>query len=51
MQIRHITPDDAEKFVNLILQVERESDFMLFEADERKLTPEQQRSQIEAIQK
>lgn len=51
MQIRHITPDDAEKFVNLILQVERESDFMIFEADERKLTPEQQRSQIEMMLK
>ncbi|EIJ78477.1 GCN5-related N-acetyltransferase [Bacillus methanolicus PB1] len=51
MQIRHITSDDAEKFVNLILQVESESDFMLFEANERKVTPEQQRSQIEAMQK
>jgi RimJ/RimL family protein N-acetyltransferase len=51
MQIRHITLNDAEKFVKLILQVERETDFMLFEANERKLTLDQQRSKIEAIQK
>ncbi|MGG4040951.1 N-acetyltransferase family protein [Bacillus smithii] len=51
MHIRQIDLDDAEKLVNLILQVESESDFMLFEAGERKLTPEQQRNRIEAMEK
>ena len=50
MHIRQIDLDDAEKLVNLILQVESESDFMLFEAGERKLTPEQQRNRIVAME-
>jgi RimJ/RimL family protein N-acetyltransferase len=51
LHIRPIHPDDSEKLVNLILQVERESDFMLFESGERKLTPEQQQSRIESMEK
>jgi RimJ/RimL family protein N-acetyltransferase len=51
LHIRPIHPDDSEKLVNLILQVERESDFMLFEAGERKLSPEQQRRRMEAMVK
>lgn len=50
MVIREIIKDDASNFVNLIQQVEKESDFMLFEPDERKITPEQQLSRIEAMQ-
>ncbi|MED0658279.1 GNAT family N-acetyltransferase [Anoxybacillus ayderensis] len=49
MNIRHATVDDAERLAALILQVESESDYLLFEAGERKLTPEQQRSHLEAI--
>ncbi|WP_373286645.1 GNAT family N-acetyltransferase, partial [Anoxybacillus voinovskiensis] len=49
MNIRHATVDDAERLAALILQVESESDYLLFEAGERKLAPEQQRSHLEAI--
>jgi RimJ/RimL family protein N-acetyltransferase len=51
VKIRHATVDDAEPLAHLILRVEKEAEFMLFEAGERTLTPEQQRSQIEAMQK
>lgn len=50
MNVRHVTVDDAEALAHLILQVEKESDFLLFEKEERTLTPRQQRSQIEAMQ-
>lgn len=50
MIIREATIEDAEKLVALIKQVESESDFMLFEAGERNITVEQQRSRIEAMQ-
>lgn len=49
MNIRYATVDDAKRLAALILQVESESDYLLFEAGERKLTPEQQRSHLEAI--
>jgi RimJ/RimL family protein N-acetyltransferase len=49
MNVRHVTVDDAEELAHLILQVEKEAAFMLFEAGERALTPEQQRNQIEAM--
>ncbi len=50
MNVRHATVDDAEELAHLILQVEKEAEFMLFEAGERTLTPDLQRSQIEAMQ-
>jgi RimJ/RimL family protein N-acetyltransferase len=50
MNIREITKDDASNFVNLMKQVEKESDFMLFESDERKITLEQQLNRIETMQ-
>lgn len=50
MNIRHVTVDDAEALAHLILQVEKESEFMLFETGERTLDAEQQRGQIEAMQ-
>jgi ribosomal protein S18 acetylase RimI-like enzyme len=50
MFIREITKDDASNLVNLIQQVEKDSDFMLFEPDERNITPEQQLKRIEAMQ-
>lgn len=50
MIIRQIKSSDAENFIHLTGQVERESDYMLLEADERKITPEQQRQKIAAIE-
>lgn len=49
MIIRQIKSTDAENFIRLTGQVEWESDYMLFEADERKITPEQQRQKIVSI--
>ncbi|MEH7255691.1 GNAT family N-acetyltransferase [Neobacillus niacini] len=51
MLIREIKLDDAERFVNLIKQVENESKFMLFESGERRITPEEQVKRIEAMRK
>ncbi len=50
MNIRHATVDDAERLTALILQVERESDYLLFEPSERRLTLKEQRGQLEAIE-
>ncbi|SEB52796.1 GNAT family N-acetyltransferase [Paenibacillus sp. GP183] len=50
MNIREITKDDASNFINLVKQVEKESEFMLFEPDERKITLEQQFKRIESMQ-
>ena len=46
--IRSIEVNDAEGFVELSKKID-ESNFMLFEAGERKTTPEQQRNSIERI--
>lgn len=51
MQIREATPNDAEKFLNLVMEVESKADYMLFEAGERKTTVDQQRKQLEMIEK
>ncbi|MEH7098235.1 GNAT family N-acetyltransferase [Neobacillus vireti] len=51
MLIREIKPDDAASFINLIKQVESESQFLLFEPGERKISPEEQIKRIEAMQK
>lgn len=51
MIIREITVSDAENLVNLILQVEKESEYMLMEPGERQLTVEQQAQRIESFQK
>lgn len=48
--IREIRVDDAEKFINLVKEVESKSDFMLMEAEERKTTPEQQQKQLEQFE-
>jgi RimJ/RimL family protein N-acetyltransferase len=47
--IREIEREDAERFVTLINEVERESEFLLFESGERKLTVEQQGKRIELM--
>ena len=49
MYIREIEIEDAENFINLIKEVEAESDFMLMGAGERKTTPEQQKKHIEQV--
>ncbi|MBP0726569.1 GNAT family N-acetyltransferase [Bacillus sp. RG28] len=51
MFIREIKVEDAERFVELIKEVESKADFMLMEAGERKITSEQQRKQLEQIEK
>jgi len=51
MLTREIKVEDAERFVELIKEVESEADFMLMEAGERKITAEHQRKQLEQIEK
>ena len=48
--IRAAEPDDAKQLVNLIEQVES-SGFMLFEPGERKISDEQMKKRIEAVEK
>lgn len=49
MLIREVDLEDAESFVHLIKEVEAESEFMLMEAGERNISPEQQRKRIEEM--
>ncbi len=49
MLVREVTLSDAENFGYLTQQVEMTSDFMLWEAGERKASPGQQRKMIERI--
>lgn len=49
MIIREVRPADAEKLVHLIEEVEKTSDSMLFEADERQISAEQFRKRIESF--
>ncbi|MDR4889752.1 GNAT family N-acetyltransferase [Fredinandcohnia sp. QZ13] len=49
MLVREITPEDAENFVKLTQQVENTSEYMHWEAGERKVSPDQQRKMIERI--
>jgi RimJ/RimL family protein N-acetyltransferase len=51
MIIREVNTEDADGLVRLIQQVESESPYMLFEAGERKIEPEQQVERIEVIKK
>ncbi|MFB7142181.1 GNAT family N-acetyltransferase [Gottfriedia sp. NPDC056225] len=50
MNIREIKLDDAENFVQLIKEVEKQADFMLYGANERNVTVEKQRKQLEIIE-
>jgi RimJ/RimL family protein N-acetyltransferase len=47
--VREITLSDAENFGHLTQQVEMTSEFMLWEAGEREVNPDQQRKMIERI--
>ncbi|MEH7386415.1 GNAT family N-acetyltransferase [Bacillus sp. JJ1521] len=49
MLVREITLGDAQEFVKLTQQVENTSEYMLWEAGERKPNPDQQRKMIERI--
>lgn len=49
MEIREVQVDDAKRLADLIVKVESESSFMLFESGERKVNPESQRKRIESI--
>lgn len=49
MLIRPIRPDDAEQLLQLKLQIDRETSFMLFEVGERKMTLVEQREAIERL--
>ncbi|WP_312472051.1 hypothetical protein [Neobacillus sp.] len=51
MVVREARVTDADKLVRLIQQVETESEFMLMEAGERQMTPEQQGQRIESCEK
>lgn len=46
MKIRQIQLEDAAAFAKLIQEVEKESEFMLYEANERKVSPEIQTNMI-----
>lgn len=49
MRIRHIKERDAESFLHLVKQLDRETEFMLFEKDERTTSVEEQRMKINGI--
>jgi RimJ/RimL family protein N-acetyltransferase len=49
MEIRAIREDDAEAFLRLRQQLDRETAFMLFEPDERTTSVEEQRHEIAAV--
>ncbi|WP_088043739.1 GNAT family N-acetyltransferase [Bacillus sp. EAC] len=51
MLIREVVTEDAERFLQLIKEVENKSEFMLYKAGERKMTADKQRQQIEIITK
>ena len=49
IQIREIREGDAEKFLALCHQLDRETQFMLLEPGERLITVEAQRERIKSI--
>lgn len=49
MLIREIKLEDAEGFVSLVKEVEEDTDFMMMEAGERRISAEQQRKRIEQM--
>lgn len=51
MLIREAKPEDAEKLLELMKQVDTEADFMLMEPEERKVSLEQQRIWLERMNK
>ena len=49
MLIRTVRPEDAEQLLQLKLQIDQETPFMLFEVGERKMTVTKQREAIERL--
>ncbi len=49
MEIREITVEDAENFLNLCKKLDKETKFLLFEPGERNISVEEQRNHIEKV--
>lgn len=49
VNIRNIKEEDAGAFLELCLRLDRETEFMLLEPEERMITPEEQRQKITAL--
>ena len=49
MTIRKIEEKDAENYLNMLIQLDSETKFMLFEPGERDFTPEQIRKHIKSL--
>jgi RimJ/RimL family protein N-acetyltransferase len=50
MEIRQLVGADAERFSQLVLEVENSTDFMLYNPGERKINNENQRKMIQAFE-
>jgi len=50
MFIRSLNVNDSESLLNLMLQLDHESEFMMYEPGERKTTLEQMRERIESLE-
>ncbi|MEF2967903.1 GNAT family protein [Paenibacillus sp. M1] len=48
-RIRNIKEDDAERYLNLCLRLDRETEFMLLAPGERRTTPEEQRQKLASL--
>jgi len=46
ISIRNIWAADSEKFLNMLKKLDKETDFMMYEPDERKTTPEEMTQRI-----
>ncbi|KHE73212.1 GNAT family N-acetyltransferase [Halobacillus sp. BBL2006] len=49
--ISNLKPEEARAFVSLTSKLERESDFLLYEAGEREMSEDKARSMIQSIEK
>lgn len=51
MTIRPIVTEDAERFLNMLKQLDHETNNMMYEPDERKTTADEMKAKIEGIYK
>lgn len=49
MNIRNLKPNDAEAFLSLMLRLDNESEFMMYESGERKTNVGEMRARIEGL--
>lgn len=49
MEIRKLKKSDGEKFLNLLLRLDHETKFMLYEPGERKTTPQEMETRLESM--